>query len=182
MKVENMDDGGWEDVPGTNVARLSRTQSASPSPIGVRMPTRRRKTHKKANLTPSMASRRSATPAVQLQEETPALVDREQVQRAFLSGASATVSYVVDVLATAFWLLKKPLGVFAFVVAWGSVGLRPGQVPIRLSPLCIIPGISSSMICAARPRSSPAVSELHRACRAAGHFEGIMTANVARAR
>jgi len=153
--------------------------------MGVRTPTRRRKTHKKVNLTPSVSSRRSATPAVQLREETPTLVDREQMQRAFLSGASATASYIVDVLATAFWLLKKPLGVLAFVVVLALLsGYVADKVRFVLSPLCIIPGISSSMLCV-RPASTPSSTgkkpqsaNFTKLVELQDNFEGIMTENV----
>ncbi|KAH9831615.1 uncharacterized protein C8Q71DRAFT_295509 [Rhodofomes roseus] len=178
MKVESMDNGEWEDIPEVNTARSSRTLSVPPSPASTRMATRRRKTpHKKTNLTPPLMSRRSATPAAQLQEETPAYVDREQIQQAVFTGASAMVSYVMDVLGTAFWLLKKPLGVLAFFVALGFLcGYVVEKFRFMLTPVCILPGIRSSILC-----QLPSISKsanFTKLVEVEDNFEGIINANV----
>ncbi|KZT67446.1 hypothetical protein DAEQUDRAFT_673274 [Daedalea quercina L-15889] len=146
------------------------------------MATRKRKPGQKK--VPS--SRRSATPAMSIREETPALVDREQIQQAMISGASSTVSYAVDVLSTAFWLLKKPLGILAFVAV---LGVLSGYVIDRFrpmfAPLCIIPGISSSVLCVRHAPALPPTegkkpksANFTRLVELEDSFQGIMNANV----
>lgn len=183
-----MDDGEWQDVPDVDFTRLSQTQSASSSPIGVQKATRRRKTHKTASLTrtPSVSSRRSATPVVPLPQETPTLVDYEQMQRDVLSGASSIASYIADVLAIAkFWLLKKPLAVLAFVVTLALLSrCVADKSRLLFSPMCI-PGISSSTFWTGATASGSATTDkkpksanFAQLVKLQDSFEGIMDANV----
>jgi len=133
------DDSEREDVPEANFEPLSQSSSVPPSPTGMQMATRRRKPHKTA---------RSPTPAMPLREVAPTPMDYEQMQRDVLSVALSAASYIVDVLAIAFWLLKTSLGVPAFVV---TLALLPTCIAanssVLSSPVCSIPGISPNTFC-----------------------------------
>ncbi|KAH9930053.1 uncharacterized protein B0H18DRAFT_873504 [Fomitopsis serialis] len=182
-----MDDGEWQDVPEVDFAPLSQTQSASSSPIGVQKAIRRRKTHKTASLTrtPSVSSRRSATPVVPLREETPTLVDYEQMQRDVLSGASSIVSYIVNVLAIAkFWLLKKPLAVLAFVVTLafcrGASQTSPAFVFAYVYPRHLIQHVLDWCHCIrfGHHGQKPKSANFAQLVKLQDSFESIMDANV----
>ncbi|EPT01670.1 hypothetical protein FOMPIDRAFT_1144623 [Fomitopsis schrenkii] len=192
MKLEHPDDGDWEDVPEIDFTPASRTLSISPSPSAstTRMNARRRKpAHKKAYPTPPTSSRRSATPAVPVREETPAFVNREEVMQAVASGASSSAAYVADVLSTAFWLLKKPLGVLAFIAALGILsGYVLDRFQFVFSPLCIVPGVSSSALCVRHipvsfhpgkdNEKKPKKANFDRLVELQNSFGGVMNANV----
>lgn len=109
--------------------------------------------------------------------------------QAVVSGASFSAKYVADVMSTAFWLLKKPLGFLAFIAV---LGLLSGYVFDRfrfvLSPLCIVPGISSSALCVRHTPASfppgknnekkPKAARFDRLVELQDSFGGIMNANV----
>ncbi|KAH9923337.1 uncharacterized protein B0H18DRAFT_864068, partial [Fomitopsis serialis] len=111
-------------------------------------------------------------------------LDREQIRQALFSGASVIVSYMVDVLRIAFRWLKRPLGVLTFVVLLVMISCHvAGKLSDMLSPVCLLPGISSSMVCA---RYAPNILGVGKTSRLAGvgkvvelhsHFEAIMDAN-----
>ena len=109
--------------------------------------------------------------------------------QAVFSGASSSATYVTDVLSTAFWLLKKPLGVLAFIAA---LGLLSGYVFDRFrfvfSPLCIVPGMSSSALCVRHTPVSlpsgksnekkPKTARFDRLVELQDSFGGVLNANV----
>ena len=68
--------------------------------------------------------------------------------QAVATGASSSATYIADVMRTTFWLLKKPLGILAFIAALGFLsGYVFDRFRFMFSPLCIVPGISSSVLC-----------------------------------
>ena len=74
--------------------------------------------------------------------------DREQARRVLHSSATSTLMYIRDILNTAFWLLKMPFGVLAFVLVLSSASSY--VLNASLSPLCRVPGFSSSAFCSTR--------------------------------
>ncbi|KAI0950832.1 hypothetical protein AcW1_008030 [Taiwanofungus camphoratus] len=141
MKVENDE---WEDIPE------DEHQASVPPIPGVAVArgisARRRKTASKTVYAAPPTPRRSTTSRVQ-REATP-IVDREQLQQAVISGASYTTVYMLDVVSTAFRLLRKPLGVllFFYLLAFLFSKLNSAFRTV-VAPFCIIPGISRSPLC-----------------------------------
>ncbi|KZT02957.1 uncharacterized protein LAESUDRAFT_660682 [Laetiporus sulphureus 93-53] len=77
-------------------------------------------------------------------EFTP-VIDRKQ---AAVTGASSVSRYLFDIFSLALRLLRKPLGILLFIWSLGILFTWMAQTfRMVFSPVCIIPGISSSALC-----------------------------------
>ncbi|KAH9902634.1 hypothetical protein C8Q73DRAFT_13011 [Cubamyces lactineus] len=160
-------DGEWEDVPDTNLAREDsraatigrRASSASlDAPHTPRTATRRRKPGKVVYVaqTPPASPRRPARAAqVQAQPSKPKrqprpAIDREQVQDALIEGGAETLRYCLSIFTHALRLLRWPFGILLALWLLGTIFARLSSTfRHALGPICWIPGISSSVICRA---------------------------------
>ncbi|EIW83786.1 hypothetical protein CONPUDRAFT_119164 [Coniophora puteana RWD-64-598 SS2] len=178
MKRENpaVDDStaGWEDISEgeLNQSRLSQSRTSSSSTASPRTRRRRRTAGTKAAIHASEkeSSRRlrSATPSPSYVAASPPApaspvkpslprsrtldISREDVVDSLGSGAYHTFHYVHDIVAPAIRAFRKPLSLFLFLwmLAW-AVTRMSATIRTALSPLCILPGISSSSLCAPFP-------------------------------
>ncbi|KAH9928145.1 uncharacterized protein B0H18DRAFT_875116 [Fomitopsis serialis] len=105
-------------------------------------------------------------------------------QRMIVSGASSAAYYIGDALQTAFWLFKKPLGVLIFVMGLAVLcNYVVGKIGDMLSPLCLVPVISTTMFCVHRTTFSPTVNkvphlaDLDKLIELHGNFGGLLDTN-----
>ncbi|KAH9944839.1 hypothetical protein B0H21DRAFT_862196 [Amylocystis lapponica] len=128
-----IDDEDWEDMP---IPERPQTPTLPASPAG-RVPVRRRKPGTKAIYVAQPAPTRKYVPPKPSKAPPPA-IDREQLQQAVHAGASFTGAYVLDIVATAFHLLRRPLGLvlFLYILAFIIGRLTTPSAP---SPLCHAP-------------------------------------------
>lgn len=108
---------------------------------------------------------------------------RSGFQKTLLPIASFAMTYVGDVLHTALWLLKKPLGlIFSTLLLVFALDFVIVKSRSALSPLCILPFVSSSAICSrhyatpldTKTSKSP---EFGRLIEVQDGFQGIMNIN-----
>lgn len=94
-----------------------------------------------------------------------------------------TTSYVADILRTALWLLKKPLGLVTFaillIIALGFVIDRFRSV---LSPLCTLPVLQFTAVCSSHSpvpldMKNPKTADFARLVELQDGFSGIMAMN-----
>ncbi|KAI0833648.1 hypothetical protein BC628DRAFT_1308328 [Trametes gibbosa] len=160
-------DGEWEDVPDTNLARgapptmLSRRSgSVASSTSGTqRSGTRRRKLMIRVGRgsRPQSPAVPSPRPLVVPKQQIPKsrgehrpVIDRADVEDALRLGAAEAVRYSGAVISHASRLLKWPFAIlFACWLLAVLVARLAGTLRFFASPLCILPGISSSFVCRA---------------------------------
>lgn len=118
-------------APSRNIAPFSQTRLSQG--IGL-MPTRNRRRNVSASRPPHTVARTGKQDA-----------SEPQNGHMVMSGVASAALYIRDVLQTALRLLKQPLGALAFLLASGL--LLNFVLGIILSPLCNVPGISTSMFC-----------------------------------
>ncbi|KAI6039889.1 hypothetical protein EDC04DRAFT_3003197 [Pisolithus marmoratus] len=136
----------WEDLSdsGSTPEQL-RSSNAS---VGS-TPRRRRRGAKHATAT---ATTRPKSTAEKPKRQRPPIIDKEELEDAIAAGARFSVKYIVDVVGGTIRYMRRPfsiflcLWVFALLVSFMSNVLRTA-----LSPLCFIPGMSKSALCAPVP-------------------------------
>jgi hypothetical protein len=126
---------------GTNrVTRVKSALGAAPSSPG---------SHRKTNSTPR------AKPSSRLVEDIPPVpYKQQQFSDALAHGSLYTAHYVLDVVAGAISLLRKPLTFALFMYILLLIITRTfTMVQKTFAPLCILPGISGTAMCYLPPPS-----------------------------
>lgn len=79
----------------------------------------------------------------------PSIVKNEVLQEVFVDGIRFTTSYAFDVVKSSIEKMRKPLSWFLFLYMFAWLASRTVTPTFRtaFSPLCILPGISKSMLC-----------------------------------
>ncbi|KDQ53183.1 hypothetical protein JAAARDRAFT_183506 [Jaapia argillacea MUCL 33604] len=165
-QVASADDEAWEDVEYSR-SDVQQEGSRPSSPVGSvpsTTTTRRRKPGYKTVYIAAQASpRKPYLPAPRLQSPAPKppapkpppqkrvvkpAVSQEEVQEAISAGAVYTLRYALDVVKRSLWLLRFPLSVLLVIYVLGFIaGQLSRSIQTVFSPLCILPGISSSALC-----------------------------------
>ncbi|TFK49935.1 hypothetical protein OE88DRAFT_1713128 [Heliocybe sulcata] len=149
------DEAAWEDVSSIAASTRSWTgRAVSPalSQLSVSgSPRRRRAAHKTVYVAAS--PRRQFLSPAPLQRSIPQRQPRESFTKedlgdAVSSGALFTVRYAFDIFLRAIRLLRIPFSVLLFVwILAFVVGKVSHSIRTVMSPLCIVPGISSLPVC-----------------------------------
>lgn len=144
----------WEDVPNVNLAQPNEQRLPSPSPAPSSLSSRDSSLRKRRGRTVFIArpasSRRALVKLRSNKESSSPLleIDSDRVKGAIATGTSNSFHYILDVFSNAMRFLRYPfaiifaLWILAFVLTKVAVTIRT-----VFSPLCWIPGISSSPIC-----------------------------------
>ncbi|KAH9931856.1 uncharacterized protein B0H18DRAFT_952530 [Fomitopsis serialis] len=122
-------------------------------------------------------------PEVKSHEEVVAPV-RAMAQQMFSSGALSAAYYIGDALQIALWLFKKPLGVLIFGMGLAVLcNYVVGKIGDMLSPVCLVPVISTTPFCIHRTTFSPTVNkaphsaDLDKSIGLHGNFGGLLDTN-----
>ncbi|KAJ3555933.1 hypothetical protein NM688_g2301 [Phlebia brevispora] len=157
-----VDDEEWEDEPEINLARPYEKSPGSPAFAGR---VRKRKGGKVMFVAQPNGSRKYPSPRTKVLEEENARplfeVTGTHLRGAFQAGASYTAEYTFDVVKSALRLLRKPLSLTLSLILFlylFSLLLSQAHSTLRtmLSPLCWIPGIAQTPMCAI-PAHAPKV-------------------------
>lgn len=125
--------------PSTPRRRRVQTRSQGrPVYIATSTPSARRAIYKQAKPSPA--------PTPPLPSQT--IVSREELKTALRQGTRSSLSYTGDLLASFFFLLKKPLA-FLLVIWVLAVlaSLLSATVRAAFAPFCFLPGFSRTAIC-----------------------------------
>jgi hypothetical protein len=135
----------WEDV--SDAEQVSQREAMSSSTSGSQTAStvslrKKRRVQTKAAFLASPAPSRSRG-----RKKNP-IVKKEELQEAFTDGVRFTASYAFDVLKGSIEKMRKPLSwfLFLYMFAW-LVSRMTSTIRTAFSPLCIVPGISKSMLC-----------------------------------
>ena len=76
------------------------------------------------------------------------IVRKEEIEEALTDGVRFTTSYAFDVFRGSIEKMRKPLSwfLFLYMFAW-MVSRMMSTIQTAFSPLCIIPGLSKTMLC-----------------------------------
>lgn len=83
-------------------------------------------------------------------KERPALVTRDEFVESAIHASRYTVRYTIEVVGRAIHLMRYPLALLLFTYLLAFVFSR---IKAAFSPLCILPGISSTPLCYSPPLS-----------------------------
>ncbi|KZT29732.1 hypothetical protein NEOLEDRAFT_1106279 [Neolentinus lepideus HHB14362 ss-1] len=157
FKADSGDEAAWEDISSLGGSSRSRSvRAASPAPSLLSVPgspsaRRRRSAHKAVY---SAASPRRQLVSLAPSQKTTSqryprdTLTKEHLEDAVSSGALFTVRYVLDIIGRAVRLLRIPLSMLLFIwILAFVVGKMSHSIRTVMSPLCIIPGISSLSVC-----------------------------------
>lgn len=130
--------------------RVVKSAFKASSPRRVVMPAVRSKT---PGLTPSPTGSPDVPPEIVVEAPTEMLqqpiITREELRSAVTQGTRGVIVYAGEVLTHFFKLLKRPLSFFLVLWAISMIsGLFVNILRPVLVPLCLIPGISRSSLCA----------------------------------
>lgn len=134
------DDSAWEDEDDS----MRQLRSSTPS-RQVRSGTPRKRRAKPGN-SPRKQQFVSTVSKPSADEGSAAV--REQIAKGAIEGALFTGRYALDVVATALFLLRKPLSVLLGLFLLSLITVQVWTtVRGAFAPLCLIPGISRATIC-----------------------------------
>ena len=142
----------WEDLSDDEQVSQHEVMTSSTSGSQTASTTSLRKKRRVQGKTTSIASPTpSRSRSVKERKKKP-LVEKEKVQEALADGALFTASYAFDILKGSIEKMRKPLTWFLFIYmfAW-LVSRMTSTIRTAFSPLCIVPGISRSMLCVPIP-------------------------------
>ncbi|KAG5647326.1 hypothetical protein DXG03_000394, partial [Asterophora parasitica] len=152
------DDNHWEDVQDVENFPRPATPTGSVR-LGVSSPRKRRFVQSRAT---SIAPRKQTItpPTVKTQKPPPRKFPaHDQLLDGAAQGASFTLRYVFDVFSTAIRLLRRPLGLLAFLWLLALIiGRISPVVRNAFGPLCYLPGLYGSRFCDA-PRVAEGVQQ-----------------------
>jgi len=147
--------GEWEDIQDEGkppsddpeeIAPISRTPTRSRKRVGTRTVYIASTSPKKLS-TPQRPPRPSVS-HISRPVSPPATRSKDEIEAVLWKGARSGTIYVLDVLSSFFFLMKKPLA--AFLAVWVlAVTLNALSNHLRMvfAPLCIFPGVSRSWLC-----------------------------------
>ena len=140
---------GWEDA--SDVEEASQREAATSSTgesQAARAVSRRKKRRVQTKTTFVASPAPSRGHSIKEHKKSP-LVEAEVLQGAFTDGARFTASYAFDVVKGSVEKMRRPLSWFLFIYmfAWLASRMTPTLLA-ALSPLCILPGMSKSALCA----------------------------------
>ncbi|GLB40283.1 hypothetical protein LshimejAT787_0801540 [Lyophyllum shimeji] len=145
------DDGHWEEVEDIEGQHQRRPPTPPPSSVrvGISSPRKRRLPHRTTYVASPARKQFAAPPTPKKQKPPPPrVIARKEILDGAVDGASFTFRYFLDVFSTALRLLRRPLGLLAFL--W-LLALIVGRVSHTIrgvfEPLCYLPGLYGSRFC-----------------------------------
>ena len=97
---------------------------------------------------PTSRSRNEKSKVEKSRETPPPLVTREEIHSALTRGTRSSASYIFDVTASFFSLIKRFLAFFLFIYVLALIiNALSASIRAVISPICYIPIISSSQLC-----------------------------------
>lgn len=149
-KATKTEDDSWEDinddekVESAGLVDLKFRDDSSAKTRLLTNTARRRKHGPRRTRTPAVATPPNPNPP-----PPPPVVTTEELQHAAVHGTRFVVVYVFQVVSTAIKFLKWPLALFLVVYLLALVlNQLSASIHAVFSPLCILPGISSTSLCA----------------------------------
>lgn len=149
--VSNPDDS-WEDVSSAEQVSVKLENDPDSRPSSPRKKAARRVIPVNSpRKTRSKQLSKSPTPIVKQVKPEPDIepvVTAQDAVRGLRQFTVFSFKYLVDVLSTSVYLMKKPLGIILFLYFLSFILARiSSTLRTAFSPLCYIPGISRTPIC-----------------------------------
>ena len=146
--LNNVQEDQWEDASDTEEASGRGVMASSTSGSQEARTVSLRKKRRVQTKTSFVASPTPSKNHSVKGRKKPPIVEREVLQEALADGVRFTASYAFDVVKNSIEKMRKPLSwfLFLYMFAWLASRMAP-TFRSAFSPLCILPGISRSMLC-----------------------------------
>lgn len=140
----------WEDI--ANSGSTPEQLHFSNASVGS-TPRRRRRGAKHVA---AATATRPKSPAAKPRGQRARIINKEELEDAMAAGARFFMRYVFDVVSVAIRYMRRPFSIFLCLWIFALLVSRMANIlRTALSPLCFVPGMSKSALCAPVPLTPP---------------------------